>query len=157
MLILVLLALVSPTWAQNETWKTLPLTDAVNCEIFTFADLRGKTIYVEPMATWCTNCRQQLGNATKAKTDLGDDVDFIALSVETTLKSEALAAYAEEQNFDLTFAVMTPEFLRALAAAFGQSVLTPPATPHFIIRPDGSTSELMTGFSEPDAIIAALE
>lgn len=50
----------------------------------------------------------------------------------------------------------SPELLRALATDFGQSIATPPATPHFIIYPDGSTSELLTGPSTPDAIIAAV-
>jgi thiol-disulfide isomerase/thioredoxin len=154
---LALLGLLNTVWAQDTTWQTLPLTDAATGESFTFADLEGQTVYVEPMATWCTNCRQQLGNVTEAKAELEGEVSFIALSVETTLKPEDLAAYAEKQGFDLTFAVMTPDFLRALAAEFGQSVLTPPATPHFIIRPDGSTSELMTGLSAPDAIIAAVQ
>ena len=33
--------------------------DARTGQTFTLADLQGKTVYVEPMATWCTNCRQQ--------------------------------------------------------------------------------------------------
>ena len=52
--------------------------------------------------------------------------------------------------------MVTPEFLRALAAAFGQSALNPPATPHFILYPDGSSSDLMTGFSPPEAIARAV-
>lgn len=109
------------------------------------------------MATWCTNCRQQLGNVRDAKAQLGDEVTFIALSVETTLSADELARYAEDQGFDFTFAVMTPPLLRALAAEFGQSITSPPSTPHFIISPDGTTSELLTGFSTPDEIVAAVQ
>lgn len=142
--------------ALAQSWQNLPLTDVRTGETFTLADFAGETVYVEPMATWCTNCRQQLSNVTKAQAELGDDVTFVALSVETNLKADALKRYADEQNFNLTFAVMTPEFLRALAAEFGQSVLTPPATPHFIVYPDGSSSDLMTGSSSPEAIAAAV-
>ena len=125
-------------------------------ETFTLAELEG-TVYVEPMATWCSNCRTQLGNVQAAQAQVGEgDVTFVALSVETTLEPAALAEYADEQGFDFTFAVMTPELLRALAAEFGQSVANPPATPHFVVYPDGTWGDLMTGFSPPDAVLSAL-
>ena len=153
------LSLSAAAFAQGATWQTLPLTDVRTGETFTLEGLSG-TVYVEPMATWCSNCRAQLRNVQKAKAQLGDDatgdVTFLALSVETTLEPAALARYADEQGFDFTFAVMTPELLRALAGEFGQSIANPPATPHFIRYPDGSSSELMTGFSPPDAVLSAV-
>lgn len=151
-----LLALsVTAAFAQGTTWQTLPLTDARTGETFTLGGLEG-TVYVEPMATWCSNCRTQLGNVQAAQAQAGEDVTFLALSVETTLEPAALAQYADEQGFDFTFAVMTPDLLRALASEFGQSVANPPATPHFVRYPDGSSSELMTGFSPPDAVLSAV-
>ena len=149
--------LLSAAFAQ--TWQTLPLTDARTGETFTLGGFSGQTVYVEPMATWCSNCRHQLGNVRDAAAQLGSksDVTFVALSVETTLKASDLAHYAKAQGFDFKFAVMTPELLRALAATFGPPIAVPPSTPHFIIYPDGTTSDLLTGFSSPDAILAALE
>jgi thiol-disulfide isomerase/thioredoxin len=155
--LLFVLSLLPAALAQDASWQDLPLTNARTGETFSLADFAGQTVYVEPMATWCTNCRQQLGNVSDAKAQLGDEVAFIALSVETTLSADELARYAEDQGFDFTFAVMTPPLLRALAAAFGQSVTSPPSTPHFIISPDGTTSELLTGFSTPDEIVAAVQ
>lgn len=159
-LLFTLACVFSSALAQSADWQTLPLTDARTGETFTLADLEGGTVYVEPMATWCVNCRQQLGRVGEAKAQLDAQVEgevtFVALSVETTLSAEDLARYADEQGFDFTFAVMSPELLRALAAEFGQSVATPPATPHFIIYPDGSTSDLLTGPSAPDEVIAAV-
>ncbi len=153
---LLALSLSAPAFAQDSTWQTLPLTDARTGETFTFAELEG-TVYVEPMATWCSNCRTQLRNVQTAQTKIGEEeVTFVALSVETTLEPAALAEYADEQGFDFTFAVMTPELLRALAGEFGQSVTNPPATPHFIRYPDGTWGELMTGFSPPDAVLSAV-
>ncbi|HEX2907728.1 MAG TPA: hypothetical protein VHO69_12745 [Phototrophicaceae bacterium] len=38
----------------RPAWQTLPLVNARTGETFTFADLAGKVIFVEPMATWCT-------------------------------------------------------------------------------------------------------
>ena len=150
------LSLTAAAFAKSADWQRLPLTDARTGETFTLADLSG-TVYVEPMATWCSNCRTQLENVQTAQTQVGDgDITFVALSVETTLEPAALAEYADEQGFDFTFAVMTPELLRALAAEFGQSVANPPATPHFVVYPDGTWGDLMTGFSPPDAVLSAL-
>lgn len=146
------LSLTAATFAQGAAWQTLPLTDARTGETFTLEDLGG-TVYVEPMATWCSNCRQQLRSVQEVRSQLGEED---VLSIETALEPAALAQYADGQGFDFTFAVMTPELLRALAAEFGQSVANPPATPHFIIYPDGSSGPLMTGFSPPDAILSAV-
>lgn len=155
--LLFVLGLTTTALAQDTSWQDLPLTDAQTGKTFSLADFAGQTVYVEPMATWCANCRQQLGNVHEAKAQLGDEVTFIALSVETTLSADELARYAEDQGFDFTFAVMTPPLLRALATEFGQSVTNPPSTPHFIISPDGTASELLTGFSTPDEIIATVQ
>lgn len=140
--------------ACAQSWQELPLTNARTGETFTLADFAGKTVFVEPMATWCTNCRRQLRNVREARAQLeGEEVIFVALSVETNLSADALAEYAEEQGFDWTFAVMTPELLRALVASFGRLIAAPPATPHFVIDPDGSVSELSTGGKSAEQIL----
>ncbi|MEZ4664752.1 MAG: TlpA disulfide reductase family protein [Caldilineaceae bacterium] len=138
-------------------WQTMTLTDARTGETFSLADFAGKTVFVETMATWCTNCRQQLGNVKSAvaRADM-EQVVFIGISVETNLAAETLAQYANDNGFVWTFAVATPEMLQALADAFGQTIANPPATPHFIIQPDGSHSELTTGFESGDQILANL-
>lgn len=140
-------------------WMTIPVTDVRSGETFTLADFAGKTVFVEPMATWCTNCRRQLGNVAQAKAQLSDseDVVFVSLSVETNIGNGDLANYTEETGFDWAFAVATPEMLVSLVETFGQSITNPPSTPHFIIRPDGSTTELTTGFEGPDEILQNLE
>jgi thiol-disulfide isomerase/thioredoxin len=154
-------AMVKPTEgaaANRPAWQQVALTDAVTGKSFTLADFAGRTVYVEPMATWCSNCRQQLGNVKEAKAQLNsDDVVFVALSVETNLAAADLASYASEAGFDWTFAVATPELLQELTAAFGRTIANPPSTPHFIIRPDGTTSELATGIEPAANIIAALK
>ncbi len=138
-------------------WQQMTLTDARTGEPFTFADFSGKTVFVEPMATWCSNCRRQLTNVQEASAQFGDDVVFVALSVETNIAGEELATYADNAGFDYTFAVMTPEMLSELAGAFGQTISNPPATPHFIIRPDGSTTDLVTGIEPAADIVTQLE
>ncbi len=144
-------------FAQDKpVWQTLELTNAVTGETFTLGGFEGQTVYVEPMATWCSNCRKQLTNVNAAKAELADDskIVFVALSVEGNLANEKLAAYAEKEGFDLTFAVATPELLKALVEAFDRSIGNPPSTPHFVIKADGSFSELMTGIDSSEEILA---
>jgi thiol-disulfide isomerase/thioredoxin len=130
------------------------LTDARSGDSFTLGGFAGKTVFVEPFATWCSNCRQQLANVNAARQQAGEDVVFVALSVEPNIGDEILAAYAADTGYDLIFAAMPPDMLQALAAQFGQTISNPPATPHFVIRLDGSTSELVTGIESTEAILA---
>jgi len=144
--------------ADLPAWQTLPLSDARTGDTFRLADFAGKTVFVEPMATWCTNCRQQLNNVRSARASLAtEDVVFVALSVETTIDDATLASYADTAGFDWLFAVSTPELLNELAAEFGQTIANPPATPHFIIRADGTYTDLVTGIDPAGEIVALIE
>lgn len=139
-------------------WATTPLTNARTGETFTLADFMGQTVFVEPMATWCTNCLRQLGTVRDVQAQLtNENVTFVALSVETNIDDSELAAYAVDRGFDFVFAVATPELLEMLVAQFGQSVINPPSTPHFIISPDGAAGELDTGFESADELLAQIE
>jgi thiol-disulfide isomerase/thioredoxin len=150
-------AMAAPA-AERPSWHSLPLTDARTGQTFTLADFAGKTVYVEPMATWCTNCRQQMGiirDQVRTQVD-PEQVVFVGLSVETNLASETLAAYTSTHGFDWTFAVMSPELLQELASTFGRTVTNPPAVPHFVIGPDGTTSGLSTGHHSADQLLTIL-
>lgn len=136
--------------------QTVSLTNAATGEAFTLADFAGKTVLVEPMATWCTNCRAQLGNVIQAKNQLGSDFVFVGLSVGENITDADLATYANRQGFDLIFAVASAEMLSELTNSFGRASLTPPSTPHFIIRPDGSMTELFTGSKNSDTLVSLL-
>lgn len=142
--------------ADLPAWQALPLVNARTGESFTLADFAGKTVFVEPMATWCTNCRQQMFNIQAARPSLNDDVVFIGLSVETNISDADLATYADGFGFDWLFAVMTPEMLQALNNTFGRTIANPPSTPHFIINPDNTHTELITGTESPDEIISSV-
>ncbi len=147
-----------PDWlTERPAWHQLPLTNARTGETFTFRDFAGKTVYVEPMATWCSNCRMQLGIVREvlARVD-PEHVVFIALSIETSLPDAQLARYANAAGFDWLFAVARLELYEELATTFGHSVLNPAVTPHFIIKPDGSTSALATGDLSVEGLIQTL-
>ncbi len=138
-------------------YQTLPLVNAHTGETFTLADFAGKTVFVEPMATWCTNCLRQLGNVQVAKAESADDVVFIGLSLETTLTRENLAEYANRNGFDFIWAVLTPDMVRELAGEFGQTITNPPSTPHFIIRPNGTVANFATGIESATDLLEQIE
>lgn len=143
--------------AMLPAWQKVRLINARTGEAFTLADFNGKTVFVEPFATWCSNCRAQLKNVKAAREQLGDQNVFVALSVETNISPEAVAKYTNDQGFDWVFAVMTPEMLKQLTDQFGLTVANPPSTPHFIIRPDGTVTDLSTGIKGVDAIVTELQ
>ncbi|MDL1922074.1 TlpA family protein disulfide reductase [Chloroflexi bacterium CFX3] len=158
--------LVTLANAQEDlpAWMTIELVNAETGETFTLADFAGKTILVEPMATWCSNCRRQITETTKLIRQLTEDEDerlenlvFIGLSIETNLQPADLKTYAERNDFALTFAVMSEDMLRALVAEFGRGVANPPSSPSFIIRADGTFTELIFGIEPVEDILAKLE
>lgn len=121
----------------------------------TLADYAGEQVFVETFATWCSNCRRQLGDTAAAAAAAGDTAEFLALSVETNLDPAELDAYAAENGFtDVTFAVLDDASLATLADTFGNAVLVPPSTPKFTVAADGTVGELATGFESVDEILA---
>ena len=154
LVLLIAISLLALGTAQTERaeWHSIELSNALTGETYTLADFDGKTVFVEPMATWCSNCTKQLNNVSEAKMQFEDDVIFIALSVEGNLADEKFAEYAERRGWDFIYSVATPELLQGLVDEFGRTVLSPPSTPHFIISPDGSVSELTTGIEPADLI-----
>jgi thiol-disulfide isomerase/thioredoxin len=145
-----------------EAWLDLPLTDAASGERFTLRDLDDGVVLVETMATWCGNCRRQLGHLAAAAAELGGEVAagvpvaYVVVSVERGLEPGRLAAYAEREGFPFRFVVADDAFLRALADRFGRVVLNPPATPHVVVAPGGRVGDLSTGFEAPAALVARL-
>ena len=139
-------------------WMKTALTDACSGDTFALTDFAGKTLYIEPMATWCTNCRQQLTRATEAFAQLPEatraDIVLVALSSETALPREDLAAYAADTGFPFVFAVMPAEMLQTMAEDLGQEIAVPPATPHLIVAADGTVGALRIGGAAVDDLLA---
>ncbi len=146
----------APATATQPEWQTLGIVD-VDGASFTLSDFVGCPVFVANFATWCGECREQLGDTQQAAAELYGEAIFIALSVETDISPDDVAAYAEDNGFsDIRFAVMSPEMLGAMVDAFGNSAINPSSTPHVFIAADGIPGELLTGFETPDAIIEAL-
>ena len=126
-------------------WQTMTITD-VDGATFTLDDFHGTPVLVETFATWCPNCREQLQDTNALAAAAGDDVQVIALSIETDLSPDEVRAYAADNGFDdVRFAVMTPELLAALVDAYGNTVANAPSTPKLVIDAMGHAGELSTG------------
>lgn len=140
---------------DGPSWASIPLRNARTGEVFTLADLAGEglTVHVEPMATWCSNCLRQQQNVREVfnSTDPNTAV-FISLSVQSNLTDDTLVRYAANQDFNWTFAIASEELLQELVDEFGRSITNPPSTPSFVLFPDGSHTELKTGYASPAEI-----
>ena len=142
---------------DSPSWMSTPLTNAATGATFRLTDFPEKTVYVELMATWCTNCRIQQGNVRDVRAKLSaDNYVFISLSVEPKDTTAGLAQYLVQYNYPWTFAVVPKDMLAALVEQYGQSVTNPTATPHLVIAPSGSVSQLSTGIHTADQLTAEL-
>jgi thiol-disulfide isomerase/thioredoxin len=147
---------VTADTVEPADWQLIEVTDTGG-ETFTIADLAGRPVFVENFATWCSNCRKQLEATQAAAEQAGDDAVFLALSVETELSVEDMAEYQEDNGFGaIRFAVMSPELLAAMDAAFGKTALNPPATPKVAVAADGAAGELVTGPESAEEILGTL-
>jgi thiol-disulfide isomerase/thioredoxin len=143
--------------SSRSTWETMDLTNAETGATFTLADFPEKTVYIELMATWCTNCRAQQREVRTVREQLGEtSTVYISLSVEPNDTTEALAEYRVRENFPWIFAVAPPDMMRALITQFGQTVTNPTSTPHLVISPSGSVSQLATGIHSAEQLVTEL-
>jgi thiol-disulfide isomerase/thioredoxin len=139
----------------GHPWATATLTDVSNGQSFTIADFAGRTVFVEAMAIWCTNCRAQQGRFTEALARLDPArVAYVALTVDPSEGADDLARYKANRGFTGTYAVAGRDVSAALKSEFGAIVLSPPNVPLITISPNGEIS-FGTGGESVDAIIAA--
>ena len=88
-----------------------------------------------------------------AKADLGDeDYVYVSLANDPNLSTNDLVDYADRQGFDWIFAASTPEIIRDLASRYGREILVTPTMVHFVLRPDGSISEMYSGAPSPQQL-----
>ncbi len=153
---------VLPTSAPTATsttpdWLSLPFTEAKSNQPMTLASFKGKTVYVEAMAAWCTNCKNQQRQVVEARKSFGDDVVFISIGVDPNENAPQLAKYAVDQGFDWTFGQATPELINKWIVQFGRTITNPPSTPIFIISPSGKVSELYTNGHSADDLVKLIK
>lgn len=142
--------------AMTQAWATAELTDVRNGTTFRIADLvaSDKVVFIETMAIWCSNCRAQQRDVVKALAGLDPDrVVWIGIDVEASESASDLADYSRSLGFDWPYVIGDQAFLRALAAEFGDQVLSPPATPIAVIGTDGTVTLTEFGHKSVDRIM----
>jgi len=142
---------------MTQSWATASLTDVTTGESISIAGLvaSGQVVFVEPMAIWCSNCRRQQADAVRALGQLDrTKVTWLSLDIELSETPDALADYSRQQGFDFRFAVASKDIATALAAEFGDLVLSPPSTPIIVIGTDGVIELTSFGHKSIDEIIA---
>jgi len=139
--------------ANLPMWASIPFTDARTNQPVTLAQYAGKTIIVEGMAAWCTNCLHQQGQVLLAYPKFPANTVMISLDVDANENAAQLAQYAQDKHFPWAFGIAGKPLLDALIGQFGRTITNPPSTPIFIISPNGKVSELYTnGHDAPDLL-----
>jgi peroxiredoxin len=127
-------------------WISYKLTDVRSNKPFTLGDFKGKTTYVGLFTIGCANCRTQLNNLKAAIGKLGaDKYGYVGLSVESSLKNEDLAKFANDAGFNWQFAVVPSELLAMWSLSFGRAAVEPTNAVYFVIYPDETISKLYAG------------
>jgi len=141
---------------ESKAWATATLTDVATGQPFRIADFAGRTIFVESMAIWCSNCRAQQARFQEALAQLDPaEVAYVVLTVEPSESADALAGYKASQGFQGSYAVAGTGVSGALVDEFGPIAISPPSVPVVIVRPDG-TVEFRTGPKSADDIVATV-
>jgi thiol-disulfide isomerase/thioredoxin len=140
----------------SRSWATAELVDVQTDQPFRIADFAGRTVFVESMAIWCTNCRQQQARFKEALAKIDPErVAYVVLTVEPSESAEELARYEAEREFTGTYAVAGRAVARALEEEFGPIALNPPAVPLVVVHPSGEI-EFRTGGESVDDIVATV-
>jgi thiol-disulfide isomerase/thioredoxin len=83
----------SQAWAQQQ----------IEAEHFNLADYRGKVVYVDFWASWCTPCRVSFPFMAEIAAEQGDKLSIVAINVDE--KREDAKAFLSEfaTPFDIVF------------------------------------------------------
>lgn len=141
-----------------QAWATALLVDVATGTPFRIADLSGKVVLVETMATWCPTCRAQQDDVHAALKQLpSDSVAYVVLDVDPSENADSLAAYRMSNGYTGMYAIAGDVVARALAADFGDQVLNPPSTPMIVIGTDGRVTLTDFGRKSADDIISLVQ
>lgn len=95
--------------AGPAAWPSVEFADLDGRSV-SAAALKGRPTVVEMWATWCPPCRGTLRWLGELKRRMGDDVQVVAVSVESD--SAAVAAFARSSGLPIRFVRGTPELVR---------------------------------------------
>ncbi len=128
---------------------------AMNGDVVTLSDYRGKPVYIDFWTTWCPNCivNIQEFNSFANRVNAGDN--YVVLSVVTPgyyreMSEEKLREWVAEQNLDFP---MLLDYNVSITRHYG--INTYPTGVY--IAPDGQLAEIHVGYSSLSVIESKLE
>jgi cytochrome c-type biogenesis protein len=71
---------------------------------FSLSDFRGKVVYLEFMATWCSDCKKLTKELKDVYAEFGNDIVMISLDIDKKETPEQLKTYANENGAKWIFA-----------------------------------------------------
>lgn len=144
---------------NTPAWFGMTLTNVRTGEAFTLNDHNGKVILVENLAMWCSNCKKQQTQVKQLHELLAGRGDFlsIGLDIDTNENASDLKAYIDNNGFDWTYAVASPEIAREISNLYGAQFLNPPSTPILIIDRDGVVHPMPFGIKSADDLYQFIE
>ena len=135
-----------PSPTQTPEWLDIELTDAKTGDTFTVNDFRGKVVLVETMAVWCPNCLRQAQELKALRASYGpEDLVFVSLDIDLHEDASMLKEYAEQNEFDWSFAVTPLEVTRDIGGLYGALFLDPTLNPMLIVNRKGEVFTLSFG------------
>ena len=139
-------------------WFSADLLNAKTGETFKVSDFQGKTVLVETMAIWCSNClkQQQELKAWYESMESNDDLVVLVLDIDTNDSPDKLKDYTDKHGFPWHYAVASVDVAREIGALYGDQFLNPPSTPMLIIDSHGDTHPLPFGHKSAADLTEAL-
>ena len=116
-------------------WRSIPLTNVLNGESYTIADLSDKPILMEIFAVWCPTCTKQQREDGKLHDDpeIGDSFHSVALNTDQNEDAAKVKNHAESNGFDWRYSISPEEMTNLLIDEFGLSVVNAPSAPMILV------------------------
>lgn len=147
------------TAQETPDWFSAALTDVRSGQAFNINDFRGKVVLLETMAIWCSNCKKQQVQVKELHGLLGSQPELVSIGLDIDPNESApdLKAYIENNGFDWTYAVSSPEVSREIANLYGDQFLNPPATPMLLVDRLGQVHVLPFGIKSAQELQAFIQ
>ena len=97
-------------WSMNDKGMPFLLFDTEGSPM-TFADLKGKVVYLNFFTTWCYYCKVEMPELFKLHQTYGDGLEVVLIHVPSDDTEEAAVQYLKDNGFDSMRMVEDKDFL----------------------------------------------